>query len=471
MDIQQTALPLMPHQIEATRFAIDRQRVLLAMEMGTGKSPTAVSIALSSVTAGLRPVLVICPPSMRLQFDREFERFAPQLTRATLHGRKPEKDSTLPDVDVLIIGDISLDGFKFQLTGKIAGIICDECHRLKGGKRAKRSMAFRQIARSVPLSGVRVAMSGTPLINRPAELVTLIEALEQASVFTGGIDGFMARYAPRIDTYGSRGTAKLSELHDVLVNSFMFRKTRDEVMTLPNKGRINMHVELDSVNERKYRFAESDLYNFIRLHKGQKFANNIERAEALVKINTLRHVSAIGKVQSITTYVRELLEQDEQVFITCAFKDEAKMYFEAFKDSHSASRVVGNMSDAEKMSAVDRFQSGESRVLIGNIVAAGTGLTLTSGRHHIAASLDWSSASLLQCEDRLQRFGQTRDVVSHVMISDIEGIDSIDSRMLQIVEHKNRILTAVLDGKPIDLIDDDNRNTAMIVLNSYGWSF
>lgn len=468
--VQETALPLMPHQVEATKFALERQRVLLAMEMGTGKSPTAVAISQSSVEAGMRPMLIVCPPTMRLQFKREFARFAPQLSVHTITGTNPVKQgiTSLPDVDVLIMGDTSADGYKNLLKGHVKGIIVDECQRIKGGKRAKRSQAVIDISQSIPLSGIRVMMSGTPLINRPMELLPVINGLEQQGAFEGGVRGYMARYAPRIDNYGTRGAQRLNELHDVLVGSFMLRMKRSDVLELPNKGRMEVAMEMEAKYEKLYRYAEANLYEWIRMTKGQEKANNVERAEALIRINELRKLSALGKVNGVVDYVRELLDNDEQVFITCAFKEEAKRYMDAFADVNAV-QVVGGMNDSAKMASVDAFQSGHARVLIGNIIASGTGLTLTSARHHVSASLPWTSADLLQCEDRLQRIGQKRDVVSHIMLSAIEEHSTIDERMIQIIMMKNRILSSVLDGEADDLLDDERKAVAMLVLESYGW--
>lgn len=473
--VPEMATPLMPHQVTGTQFALERQRVLIADEMGVGKTPTGIAIATASVNAGLRPVLCVVPPSMRLQWKREFERFAPQITTTTLTGTNNPKAkdkskyvTELPDVDVIIIGDSSLDGFKNLLIGKIGGIVIDECQRVKGGKRAKRSKACIEIAQSVPFGGLRVAMSGTPLINRPMELLPVIEMLDRANTFKGGIYGYMNRYAPKVDQYGSRGASNLQELNKVLTDTFMIRRKRADVLTLPNKGRIQMHIALDAKREKQYRFAEDNLYEWIKSTRGEQKADNAMRAEALVRINELRQISAMGKTSAVIEYVNDLLEQDEQVFITCAFAREADTYFEAF-EKQNVVRVIGGMTDVQKMSAVDAFQSGEARVLVGNIIASGTGLTLTSGRHHISASLPWTSADLLQCEDRLSRHGQSREVVSHIMLADLDDIVSIDQRMIALLEMKNDVLTSVLDGKDTDLLDDDTASTAMLVLKGYGW--
>jgi hypothetical protein len=128
------------------------------------------------------------------------------------------------------------------------------------------------------------------------------------------------------------------------------------------------------------------------------------------------------------------------------------------------------MSDIAKMKSVDAFQSGEANVLVGNVIASGVGITLTAGRHHVNAEMCWTSADLMQCEDRLARRGQEREVVSHIMLGCIEGDVTIDERLFAIVDAKCGILAEVLDGVSHELMNEEEQSNAVAVLASYGWS-
>ena len=469
LSMPQMAQPLLAHQITGAEFALKERTVLIADEQGVGKTATAIAIATASVIAGMTPVLVVVTPSMRLQWTREFAKFSPSVSIATITGTNPIKlkITALPDADVLIIGDASLDGWKNLLKNNVAGIIIDECQRIKGGKRAKRSKACVEIAQTIPSSGVRVAMSGTPLVAHPMELLPVIQVLERGATFTGGITGFINRYAPKIDSYGTRGAMHTKELHDLLAGSFMIRRTRAEVLTLPNKGRTQVTIEMDAKRVANYIACEDNLIQWIRNTKGEARAQKAMMAEALVRINELRHICAMGSVKAVIAYVQNLLDDNEQVFMSTNFKDEALAYFNHFAESQNAVMIVGGMTDVQKMASVDAFQSGEARVLIGNVQSAGTGITLHSARHHVSCSLSWTSADLLQVEDRINRFGQTRETVSHIMIAGIDGMTTMDEKMLALIEAKNKVMISVLEGTSNDLISDDNESMAQAILNSY----
>ena len=463
------AHPLLAHQITGAEFALKERTVLIADEQGVGKTATAIAIATASVIAGMTPVLVVVPPSMRLQWTREFAKFSPSVSVTTITGTNPTKlkITALPDADVLLIGDASLDGWKNLLKNNVAGIIIDECQRIKGGKRAKRSQAVMEIAQTVPSSGVRVAMSGTPLMARPMELLPVIQILDRGATFAGGINGFINRYAPKIDPYGTRGATNLNELHELLVGSFMIRRNRDEVLTLPNAGRTQVMIEMDAKRVANYIACEDNLIQWIRNTKGEARALKAMMAEALVRINELRHICAMGSVKAVTAYVQNLLDDGEQVFMSTNFKDEALAYFNHFAESQNAVMIVGGMTDVQKMASVDAFQSGEARVLIGNVQSAGTGITLHSARHHVSCSLSWSSSDLCQVEDRINRYGQKRETVSHIMTAGIDGMTTMDEKMLMLIEAKHRVMIGVLDGMIDDLISDDNESMAQAILNSY----
>jgi SNF2 family DNA or RNA helicase len=466
----ETAVPLMEHQRTAVDFVInrsDRNTALLALDMGTGKTATSISICMSSIDAGMSPVLVICPPSMRLQFAREFARFAPSLKVKTLEGTMPVKMKlTLPDADVLLCGDTQVKGWLPLLMGNVKGIILDECQRIKD-RRAKRSDAILRIANSVPMSGIRVAMSGTPLIARPTDLIPVIRLLDRQSTFAQGERGFLARYAPRIDSYGTRGAQNLKELNQVLCDSFMLRMKREEVLTLPNHGRTVLTVEMDSVHARQYANAESNLYEWIKATKGEKKAENVWKAEALVRLSELRRIAGAGKVHAVKQYARELVDAGEQVFISAIHTPVLDAFMSEFENDNAV-RISGGMSDEKKMQSVDAFQSGRARVLVGNVIAASVGLTLTSGRIHVNAELPWSSTDLTQLEARVSRNGQTRETISTIVLAGTSDNPTIDERIYQLIEHKNTVVNSVLDGESVELVNADMESIALAVLRQYG---
>jgi SWI/SNF-related matrix-associated actin-dependent regulator of chromatin subfamily A-like protein 1 len=505
-----TAMPLSDYQVEGAKFALAKRRVLIADEMGVGKTPQAIGIVLSAVTAGHSPMLVVVPPSMRLQWVREFAKFAPTLKvhvittkdSEVVGGEWREKIVTTgkganmkhkrvkyihggtvvpyPVADVYLAGDLSIAGHATQLKSVVKGIIVDECHRMKSIKRAQRTRAVVDIAKALPADAVRVVMSGTPLINHPLDLMPSLLVLDRMDDFANngmsGFEYFMGRFAPKIDRWGARGVAHTDELHDTLKAKFMIRRKRSEVLTLPNKGRISHHVEIAPAIADKYMEAEADLFAFIEDAKGTPSAERAMKAEAISRINTLRELAGHGKVAGVVAYVKALLDENEQVFITTTHRAVAEAYVNHLSKVKmpdgkfcNVVRIEGGMSDTAKMASVDAFQAGTANVLVGNVIASGVGITLTAGRHHVNAEMCWTSADLMQCEDRLARRGQEREVVSHIMLGCIEGDLTIDERLFNIVDAKCGILAQVLDGASHELINEEEQSNAIAVLATYGW--
>lgn len=479
-----TAIPLLAHQVEAVEYALENRRVIIGDEMGVGKTPTAIAIVATEIRREKRagwkvdPFLVVVPPSMRLQWEREFARFAPDLRIKTLTGRSPVDDRRrawdVPKADVLLIGDSSLSGYAKYLKGKIHGIIVDECQRLKNRK-AQRSLGAVNVVSMLHRDAIRVVMSGTPLINNPIELVPSLQVIDRLEDFRdgaqSGYESFLNRYAPRIDRFGTRGTANLPELHRRLCDGFMLRRRRSEVLELPAKGRITSEVTLTQRSIEQYQRAERDLFAFIEDAKGKPQAERAMRAEAIVRLNTLRSILGQGKIDAVVDYALNIIEQGEQLFITCTHTLVLTQLVTRLNRHAKTVKVAGGMTDREKMNAVDAFQNGNARVLVGNVVASGVGLTLTAGRHHISAELPWTSADLLQCEDRLSRHGQKREVVSHILLAQhIDGQPSLDWRMFALLDQKLGIVSQVMDGSTDVLVNHDSESVAFGVLRSYGWT-
>ena len=174
--------------------------------------------------------------------------------------------------------------------------------------------------------------------------------------------------------------------------------------------------------------------------------------------------------------MKALLDENEQVFITTTHRAVAEAYVNHLSKVNMPNgkpcnvvRIEGGMSDAQKMASVDAFQAGTANVLVGNVIASGVGITLTAGRHHVNAEMCWTSSDLMQCEDRLARRGQEREVVSHIMLGCIEGDLTIDERLFKIVDAKCGILAQVLDGETHQLINEEEQSNAIAVLATYGW--
>jgi SWI/SNF-related matrix-associated actin-dependent regulator 1 of chromatin subfamily A len=480
LDASALLLPLMSHQVEAVaRIHADVDQYggsYVGDDMGLGK--TFEALAAIALRPNAYPALVICPPSVTLNWRNEARRLIPGVRVEVLSGTK----ASLPaPADIYIVGDAVLaawaglrqvtytkrngeQGKKDIVDGVltsmgIRALVIDEAHRFKSYKaqRARAAMAF---AATLPTGALRVLMSGTAVVNRPEELSTQLRIAGVDHVF-GGWYSFLNRYCPKVDRFGSRGAAHLDELHQRLVSTFYLRRLRTEVLTLPGKGRTLVGTAMAGKAARDYLRAQDDLIAYLTGEKGKAAAAKAGKAEALVLLNTLRNLVGLAKIDAVVAYVTDLVESDEQVFVACWHKEMADALVKAFP---GAVQVVGGMTVEAKQAAVEAFQAGEARVMVGNIIAAGVGITLTAARHVVIAELPWTPGDLNQVEDRLDRIGQTREVVSHLMLG-TNGVPTVDERLMGILNDKAGVTGTIMDGQAASIIDDDSIASAL--LDSY----
>lgn len=468
-DFQQTAVE------HAMRDTVRHPYGYIALDMGLGKTPCGIAIAASLSAAGVKPTLIVVPPSLRINWRRELHKFAPWLKAATISGSPAEGD-VLPDVDVLVIGDAVLQRWADFLTGKIGGLIVDEAHRFKNA--SKRSEALVQLATGIKmlppayrgatrrrvtiatnLPQMRILMSGTPTPNgRHTELASQIDVLgDGAWKDIGGKGTFWHHYAPKIDAWGTRTNRDGASLFKAMSGSWFYRKLRSEVIDLPLKGRSPVALEGRGRYVREYKAAEADLIAYLAGKQDGKVTDGQRRSEALIRLNVLRRLAGYVKVEATAEHVIELLENEPGGVFIVAEHNEVIDNLLIKLAKYNPTTVRGGQSDATKQAEVDDFNSGKSRVLIGQVNAAGVGLTLHGdGINHrvVVAQLPWTPADLTQAEDRLHRIGQTHDVMVEVGISNIEGTLTIDERLWNMLEHKYFNSRTITEGEGEWLLDE-----------------
>jgi len=499
------SIPLLDHQVEGARFALDQGAAYLAHDMGTGKTATAIAWAASLVAAGEGPVLVVVPPSLRTNWaKRELPRFAPHLKVALLEGTQP---TTPAPADVYVIGDSQVTAWADQITGEVAfgkdrrgstiykrvapplcrAIVVDEAHRAKNPK-AQRSAALRRIAESC--GPRRLLLSGTPAPNgRNIELGAQFDILGTAAWNAiGGRSRFWEHYCPKDGQWG-RANNDTAGLNEAMTSTFMQRLLRHDVLDLPAKGRNAVAVTAAGKAARDYVRAEDDLIAWLA---GEGLdTRGAERAEALVRLTTLRHLAGRAKVKAAVEHITDVLAENEGGVFVVAEHHEVMDDLMIALARFNPVTVRGGMTDAAKQEAVDDFNSGRSRVLVGQIIAAGVGLTLhgasswhdvdengepvdadgnvlplvdpdgdvynmanavwhyTPAINHrvVVVQLPWTPADLAQAEDRLHRIGQTNEVTVEILLAHMEGRWTIDERLWGQLEMKHFNLTSLVDGQ------------------------
>jgi hypothetical protein len=225
---------------------------------------------------------------------------------------------------------------------------------------------------------------------------------------------------------------------------------------------------------RLYANAEDNLRDYLTNDLGLPWAKVEKgmRTEGLRLLMELRKQAGLGKVAAIVERTKELLSEGERVFVATWYKAEAEAIVAALGDK--AVKIVGGMDDGPKAEAQRRFTTDcddEAQVLVGNIIAAGTGLTLHGSgkcRTIIVGSLPWTPSDLAQVEDRLCRIGQTREVHSIVAIAaHPDGRDSIDGQVFGLLQAKSEATTMIHDGAKCDGLVDE-QSIADALMEYYG---
>ena len=467
------AITPMPHQhVVINAVAAGHRRLLVADEMGVGKTLSAIG-ALEAAHAF--PALVIVPPSLVINWEREIARALPDRTVATVTGTKV---TSIPTADVVIVPDSviapwTLPAKKGDPEGPLAtfpwaGLVVDEAHRMKGladKHPAKRARAAALISQRMAPDAVRLALSGTPILNRPREIIGMLEIAGVLHRIAPTKNKFLWRYCgPENSGWGwtYNGATNTEELHRLLNEKCMIRRLKADVLTLPDKARVTTPVGLTSDALRAYKRAVDDLQSFLRGRNGNDEYTLADRAHAIVLLTTLRQIVGEGKVAAAVEQAEALLARGEQVVI---FGHHTRVIarISAALAHHGVVEIVGGMSMKDRQVSVDRFQAGTAKVLVGNMIAAGVGITLTSAANTITVELPWCPGILQQAEDRCHRIGQTRLVTSNILLAEVAG-GSVDERMYALLDSKASTIGAILDDDDAGLMDD---NVIDALLNSY----
>ena len=419
---------LMPFQTAGVVYALRQRRTFIADEQGLGKTVQALA-AIEAAEA--YPAVVVCPASLKLNWLRECARWLPARRAEPLSGRR----GPLPLADIVVVNYDVLNARAGALADlEPAAIVFDESHYVKNPK-ANRTKAAIDLSARLPQDALRLALTGTPLVNRPRELVPQLRVLGRLGDFGSG-----ASFERRFEAQEAR-----ERLHWHLRSTCYVRRRKDEVLTqLPPKRRITVPVPLS--NEHEYRHLEEDLVEWLRtaVHDPHQLAERIDsalRAEALVKLNALRHVAARGKLHAAIEWIKTFLESGERLVVFAHHRDIQEELLRAFP---RAARILGSDPVEERQRNVERFQRGRggASLCICSLEAASHGFTLTAAASVAFLELGWTPAKHDQAEDRIHRIGQDRHVTAWYLLA----ADTIDERIAALIDYKRAVVGSVTDG-------------------------
>lgn len=433
-----------PYQLKGIARGLELKRFMNCDEPGLGK--TLQSIATINL-ANAFPCLVICPSSLKINWQREWEKFTDK--KAMVLTDKVRDTWTFfyqtGMHQVFIVNYESLKKYFVQRIKKaeswtlrdvefrnsinlFKSVIIDESHRCKSAS-TQQAKFCKGICTGKEWV---IELTGTPVVNRPKDLIPQLAILNRMDDF-GGYKPFVNRYCS-----GQREASNLKELNFNLWKYCMFRREKSLVLTdLPDKIRQVNTCEI--TNRKEYMDAERDLIMYLQKYKDAD-DEKIEKAlrgEVMVRINILRQISARGKVRDVIEFVKDFRENGKKIILFCSLHevvDQLKRYFP------TAVSVTGRDSQDEKQRAVDSFQNNpKADIIICSIKAAGVGLTLTASSNVAFVEFPWTYADCCQCEDRAHRIGQKDSVTCYYFL----GRRTIDEKVYRIIQEKKNIANAV----------------------------
>jgi SWI/SNF-related matrix-associated actin-dependent regulator of chromatin subfamily A-like protein 1 len=432
-----------PYQREGILQGLKWQRLFIGDEPGLGKTLQSIGIV---DTANAYPALVICPSSLKINWQREFEKFTNVKALVLDNSTK----STFPYLlkmgvyQVAIVNYESLRKFfvwdikggdprNFRLKDVVfsdavslfRSIIIDECHRVKDPA-AQQTIFAKGIASGKDYT---IMLSGTPVVNKADDLIAQLSIMDRLKDF-GGRTAFSLKY--------SGEDADLSELSAKLYETCMIRREKSKVLTqLPDKTRMDLFVDISNRDE--YSTAETDLRRYLEEYTEctDREIRRKMRMKALVQFMTLRSLAARGKVAQAIDFINTFLASGKPLIVFCSLHDIVDELLRAFPD---AVTVTGRDSLADKQAAVDAFQQGRAQLIICSIKAAGVGLTLTASSNVAFVELAWTYADCCQCEDRAHRIGQKDNVTCYYLL----GTNTIDRTLYNIIHKKKTIANQIM---------------------------
>ena len=417
------------HQIEGAKFLLYNQKCILADEMGCGKTLTAI-IAAAHVQG---KKLIVCPASLKLNWAKEIKSALKEPQQISILGTN--KETT--DAQWYITNYDILEKYMDTIMNvKPSVLILDEAHYIKavsnsGKPDSKRAELALEIAKNTPYVFL---LTGTPITSRPKDMYNLLKAIDhplgKVKFFEYGkryCNGRQIKIGTRY-VWDFSGASNIKELHS-FVKPYMLRRTKEQVLDLPPKIRHFIPVEVN-LTEYKQKLRE---------YLSQ---SNTTHAEELVMLNAMKKILAEEKIPHTVEFAENLIEEENAVVIFTNYKSVIEALEKKFRNSCVV--VDGDTPQQKRQEYVEAFQNGQVQVFIGNMQAAGVGITLTRAKSMIINDYDWVPATHIQAEDRIHRISQDSKVNIYYLYAD--GAE-IEEHLVDTLEKKLRIIESIVDGE------------------------
>jgi SNF2 family DNA or RNA helicase len=428
----------------------------LADDMGLGKTPQLIAFLLHLKEQDLlaKPTLVICPTSVLSNWEREVKKFAPNLSTLVHHGDKRSKGKTFTQEiknKNLVITSYSLifrDAKTFEEIDW-QGVVLDEAQNIKNSQ-AKQSQAVRKLK-----AGFRIALTGTPVENRLAELWSILDFLNPG--FLGTQQFFQRRFAIPIEKYGDKQSLKIMRS---LVQPFILRRLKTDkeiIQDLPEKQEMNVFCGLSAEQATLYQTTVDNSLAEIEEATGiqrrgliltllLKLKQICNHPAHFLKEKMLNLGERSGKLLRLEEMLEELVEEGDRALIFTQFSEWGKL-LQPYLEKKLGGEVLflyGGTRSQQRQEIIDRFQNDPNgpRIFILSLKAGGTGLNLTRANHVFHVDRWWNPAVENQATDRAFRIGQKQNVQVHKFVC----TGTLEERINDMLESKKQLAEQTVDA-------------------------
>jgi SWI/SNF-related matrix-associated actin-dependent regulator 1 of chromatin subfamily A len=423
--------PPLSHQKEAIQKLVENKKFILADDMGLGKTTSTI---IAAIEANSKKVLIICPATLKINWKREIENYSDKSVYIA------EGKNFSSDADYVIINYDIIKNFhdpKKKTDSQILNsnfdlVIVDEAHYIKNGS-AQRTKLINDLVKKVDRLWL---LSGTPMTSRPMDYFNLLSLVD--SPVAKNWMAYAIRYCQgyQFNTGGRKiwnvtGSSNLEELRD-RTSGTILRRLKEDVLDLPDKIITPVYLRLKSKN---YEEVMGEYYDWYDKNPDDSKSLTVQ----FTKLTKIRQIIADEKISQTIELAENIIEQGKKVIIFCNFTDSLNKICDHF--GKSAVKVDGSMTKPSRQHSVDEFQDNEKiKVFVGNIKAAGVGITLTAAEAVIMNDLSFVPSDHAQAEDRAYRYGQKNNVLVYYPIFEntIEGI------IYDILNNKKQVIATVM---------------------------
>lgn len=396
----------------------------LADDMGLGKTVQTIAFLLQqhNQNKSIIPTLLVCPTSVVTNWEREVQKFAPELKIYIHYGDKRLKGKdflvAIQEQDLVITSySLVFKDIKTLQMMNWLGVILDEAQNIKNPE-TKQSQAVRELN-----AGFRLALTGTPIENRLSELWSILDFLNPGLL--GSKNFFQKRFATPIEKYGDSQSLRLLK---ATVQPFILRRLKTDktiIQDLPEKQEITVFCGLSKEQRNLYQqLVEKTLADIedstgikrkgVILALLTKLKQVCNHPVHLLKNQSILEADRSGKLLRLEEMLEEMIAEGDRCLIFTQFTEWGKL-LQPYLSERLGVEVFflsGETSRQERQEMVDRFQNDPQAppIFILSLKAGGTGLNLTRATHVFHFDRWWNPAVENQASDRAFRIGQNRKV-------------------------------------------------------------